>query len=150
MVKGADKQRIVGIPFKKGVSGNPKGRPKKDVCITSWLKEFANKSITAPIDAKNLTYAQAAALSAWKAAAKGELDNYNFIIERIEGKTLTTIDMTSKGNELKGTTIFQIVNEETKNLVARIESGERTNVEANLDIPAERPVLPEPHNTPVS
>jgi hypothetical protein len=74
------------IPFQKGISGNPKGRPRKEVCITSWLKEFADKSITAPIDAKNLTYAQAAALSAWKAAAKGELQEYNFIIERIEGR----------------------------------------------------------------
>ena len=97
----ADKHQIIGIPFQKGVSGNPKGRPRKEVCITTWLKEFADKSITAPIDAKNLTYAQAAALSAWKAAAKGDLPEYNFIIERIEGKSLTTVDVTSKGEALK-------------------------------------------------
>ncbi len=70
----------------KGISGNPNGKPKKEYCITSWLKEYSTQLISAPIDPKKLTYAQAAALSAWKAAAKGELDNYNFIIERIEGK----------------------------------------------------------------
>ena len=134
MVEKLDKQTNLnrGNPnWKKGVSGNNAGRPKKEVCVTSWLKEYAGQLLSKPIDASKLTYAQAAALSAWKSAAKGELDNYNFIIERIEGKTTTTIDMTSKGNELKGTTVFQIVNEETKNLIARIERGERTN-EGNL------------------
>ena len=135
--------------FKKGQSGNPSGRPKKEVCVTSWLKEYAGQQISKPIDASKLTYAQAAALSAWKAAAKGELDNYNFIIERIEGKTPTTIDMTSKGNELKGTTVFQIVNEETKNLVARIERGERTDLAIDNNLPAERGSLPEPTETPL-
>ena len=149
MTEGADKQRIIGKPFEKGHSGNIKGRPKKEVCVTSWLKEYAGQLLSKPIDASKLTYAQAAALSAWKAAAKGELDNYNFIIERIEGKTTTTIDMTSKGNELKGTTVFQIINEETKNLVARIERGERTDLAIDNNLPAERGSLPEPTETPL-
>lgn len=83
---------------------NPAGRPKKEVCVTSWLKEYASQLIAKPIDASKLTYAQAAALSAWKAAAKGELDKYNFIIERIEGKVVLqqAIDLTTKGKEING------------------------------------------------
>ena len=54
--------------------------------MTSWLKEYAGQKVTAPIDAKNLTYAQAAALSAWRSAAQGDLAEYNFIIDKIEGK----------------------------------------------------------------
>jgi len=29
-------------PFKKGQSGNPKGRPKKELCLTDILREQAN------------------------------------------------------------------------------------------------------------
>jgi len=124
MSKNADKQRIIGIPFVKGVSGNPKGRPRKEVCITSWLKEFADKSISAPIDAKKLTYAQAAALSAWKSAAKGQLSEYTFIIERIEGKVTQGVDVTSKGNEIKPT--INVVSNTAKVLTEEIIAGEGT------------------------
>ena len=141
--KKADKQHVIGIPFQKGVSGNPKGRPRKEVCITTWLKEFADKSITAPIDARNLTYAQAAALSAWKAAAKGDLPEYNFIIERIEGKAISQIDVTSKGEQLKTNAVFNIVNPDTKILLARLESGEREpRLEPNTNLSSEPERLP--------
>lgn len=79
-------------PFKKGeASGNPEGRPPKPVCVTSWLKEYADHKISEQIDPKTLTFAQAAALSAWKEAAKGDLSQYNFIIDRIEGKVTLPI-----------------------------------------------------------
>lgn len=32
------KKRIVGRPFQKGVSGNPKGRPKGSISLTSVIK----------------------------------------------------------------------------------------------------------------
>ena len=105
MVEKLDKQTNLnrGNPnWKKGVSGNNAGRPKKEVCVTSWLKEYAGQQISKPIDASKLTYAQAAALSAWKAAAKGELDNYNFIIERIEGKITQKTDITTGGEKING------------------------------------------------
>ena len=89
-------------PFKKGASGNPNGKPAKPICVTSWLKEYANQRIVAKIDPATLTYAQAAALSAWKAAAKGDLAEYNFIIDRLEGKVVQQqqIDLTTKGKGL--------------------------------------------------
>jgi len=146
MAKNADKQRIVGIPFVKGISGNPKGRPRKEVCITSWLKEFADKSITAPIDAKNLTYAQAAALSAWKAAAKGDLPEYNFIIERIEGKAVTQVDLTSKGEQLRGPAVYNIINPDTKVLIERLENSGRP--QSDTDISPESKQLSQSQNTP--
>jgi|ERR1035437_3620885 hypothetical protein len=139
-----NKQANAGT-FKPGQTGNPNGRPKKQVCVTSWLKEYAATKITKQIDVKNLTYAQAAALSAWKAAAKGDLPEYNFIIERIEGKVINPIDMTSKGNEIKPANIFQIISEETKTILARIENGERTErLETNTDIQPEQPGIPRP------
>ncbi len=89
-------------PWPVGNHANPNGRPKKEVCVTSWLKEYADKLISEAIDAKNLTYAQAAALSAWKAAAKGELAQYNNIVDRIEGKVGEKLDLTTKGEAING------------------------------------------------
>ena len=86
--------------FKKGQSGNPNGKPKKEVCVTSWLKEYADTNSHENIDVTKLTYAQAAALSAWKKAARGDLAQYNFIIDRIEGKVKEKHDISMSG-ELK-------------------------------------------------
>jgi hypothetical protein len=146
-----DKQIKISTKYHKGQSGNPNGRPKKQVCVTSWLKEYASALISSPIDANNLTFAQAAALSAWKKAAKGELDNYNFIIERIEGKAVTQVDVTSKGEQLKSNAIFNIVNPDTKVLIERLEHGGRqTTTELNGDISQEPKQLLESANTPIS
>jgi type IV secretory pathway protease TraF len=93
------------------------GRPKKEVCITSWLKEYADQKITKPIDSKNLTFAQAAALNMWKDAVKGDLQKYNFIVERIEGKVQQQVDITTKGNELKTQSIYNLVSLSEQELI---------------------------------
>ncbi len=113
---------------------NYAGRPKKLVCVTSWLKEYASELISKPFDVKKLTYAQAAALSAWKAAVKGELAEYNFIIERIEGRLPNPIDLTSKGNEIKQSPIIQVLDLETKELYL---NGRRSILETNDNIQKE-------------
>jgi len=128
--------------YKPGQSGNPKGRPKKEVCITSWLKEYAAKLISDPIDPKTLTYAQAAAYSLWKAAAKGNLPEYTFIVERCEGKLVQGVDMTSKGDAIKAPTTIQVVDIETKNLLTRVQNGERTQLENNQNIQGQPASLP--------
>jgi hypothetical protein len=91
------------------------GRPKKEVCVTSWLKEYASSKITNPIEAKNLTFAQAAALQTWKAAAKGDLESYEFIINRIEGKLPLKVDsdikITQNMKELTDEQLIEIINE---------------------------------------
>jgi hypothetical protein len=82
--------------YAKGESGNPGGKPPKAVCITSWLKEYADRNSTIQIDSKNLTFAQAAALSLWRNAAKGEVNSYNVIADRIEGKAMQAIELSGK------------------------------------------------------
>jgi len=37
--KTAKKQRVIGKPFPKGVSGNPNGRPKGTISITAAIKK---------------------------------------------------------------------------------------------------------------
>ena len=47
-------------------------------------------------------------------------------------------DLTSGGEPLKITPIYQIINIETQNVLTRIQNGERTDVEANNNLPTER------------
>jgi hypothetical protein len=75
---------------------NPNGRPPKPVCLTSWLKEYAELNIAAKIDPKNLTYAQTSALMAWRKAAQGDIGAYSFITDRIEGKAMQAVELTGK------------------------------------------------------
>jgi len=79
---------------------NPNGRPPKAVCITSWLKEYADRCIVEKVAPETLTYAQAAALKAWQQAVKGDLSYYNFICDRTEGKVGERVDVTSKGEAI--------------------------------------------------
>ena len=56
----------------------------------------------------------------------------------------TRQDITTKGEALKGTTIFNIVNPQTKDLLSSLENGEREpkQLESNTDISSEPIGLP--------
>jgi hypothetical protein len=75
---------------------NPKGRPPKPVCLTSWLKEYAELGISEKVDPKTLTYAQTSALMAWRKAAQGDIGAYSFITDRIDGKAMQAVELTGK------------------------------------------------------
>ena len=80
----------------KNLEINRNGRPIKNVCITSWLKEYADQKITKIVDTKTLTFAQASALNMWKEAVKGDLQKYEFIVNRIEGKIADKLEVEDK------------------------------------------------------
>ena len=73
----AKKTKLVGrrkLPpkdkrWKKGVSGNPRGRPKKEDCITDLLREESAK--VCPSDPKQRTWEQINVTSLIQLAAKG-------------------------------------------------------------------------------
>ena len=99
----------------KGVSGNAGGRPKKEICITSWLKEYATQKIKSVTEIKTmvtqgkLTYAQMAAMMAWNKAAQGDLDEYEFIINRIEGKLKDSVDLTMRNDNVEDLTTAELM-----------------------------------------
>jgi len=72
-------------PAKKGESRNPKGRPKKDVCIPDILRDLLSKNL--PDDKKN-TYLTQICFVAIEQAVNGDKDARNWIADRTEGKAI--------------------------------------------------------------
>jgi len=86
----AKRKRGPGKPFKAGQSGNPNGRPKKALCITSQLKEVLDDvPLQLPNGTPNkdkLTWARIIAEQAVREAAKGSASILKEILDRSEGK----------------------------------------------------------------
>ena len=90
-ITGGDKQannnRYKGLKprWKKGESGNPKGRPPKDISITSLVKEILEQE-----GAGGKTHAQLVAEAMVKLAEdchfKGNVAAIKELLERVEGK----------------------------------------------------------------
>src|SRR5262249_1017773 len=79
--------------WRPGQSGNPNGRPKKETCLTTLLKEELERPVTDPnllemVGAKvgDVTWAQMIAIALIRKAAKGNERAAEIIFDRTEGK----------------------------------------------------------------
>ena len=79
----------------KGQSGNPKGRPKKEVCITELIRTFGKTFYN---EEERITYYKQMTKKLWEKAAEGDMAAINFIAERTEGKAKQQIDIEHTGN----------------------------------------------------
>lgn len=86
----ATKQRVVGKPFKKGVSGNPKGRPKG----SSSLKDILRRIGIEELEGSDMTKDEAIMRKVYKLAFDGQPWAVQFIADRKEGKPHQSIDIT--------------------------------------------------------
>jgi hypothetical protein len=77
-------------PFKKGQSGNPKGRPPKEFCIPDILRDQGNL-ITDKRTKK--TFYEKMCLIAWEQASKGDHQARTWISDRLEGKPAQSLNM---------------------------------------------------------
>ena len=89
----ADKQhinskRVVGKPFKKGQSGNPKGRPKMEVCIPDILRSILQEKIG---EGEKITRLEAILKKVVKMAYDGDHGAIDFLADRTEGKAVETV-----------------------------------------------------------
>lgn len=92
-------------PFKKGQCGNPNGRPKGVLNSKTILERFLSieKEMTNPLsnETENLTIAELIALKQISNALNGDLPAYKEIIDRIEGKTQSKVDVTTDGEKMQ-------------------------------------------------
>lgn len=86
--------------WKPGQSGNPNGRPKKDVCITSIVKDILDKPANLPPGApkflEGCTWAELIAYNMVIETAKINPPILRELLDRIEGKVKTPIEATGK------------------------------------------------------
>ena len=84
-------------PWKKGQSGNPKGRPKKADCLTSLLKEEIEK--VDPEDKDGRTHMEMIVDATMRLAKNGNATALKEIWERMDGKVRDKLELTG-GAEL--------------------------------------------------
>src|SRR5207245_7462520 len=72
--------------WKKGASGNPRGRPKKQDCLSQLLREEIQK--ICPADREKRTWKQLIVLATLQLAMKGSRTELKEVWERVDGKVL--------------------------------------------------------------
>ncbi len=77
--------------WKKGQSGNPKGRPKKADCLTSLLKEEIEK--VDPRDRHKRTYRELIVIATMRLAMKGNAAALREVWDRMDGKVKDEVEM---------------------------------------------------------
>ena len=77
-------------PFPKGVSGNPRGRPKTAALSQAYREKLAELY---PRDPKGRTYAQVIADNIVKKAVKGNLSAASEIADRVEGRPRQSLEL---------------------------------------------------------
>ena len=83
--------------WKKGVSGNPRGRPKKRDSLTSLLKEEIAK--ICPADREKRSWKELIVRATLQLAMKGNPTALKEVWERLDGKILQTERVQLSGTE---------------------------------------------------
>ena len=77
--------------FKKGVSGNPNGRPKKADCLTDIMREKLAEAVVG-----NLTRAELVVVATIELAMKGNAAALKEVWERMDGKVKDKLELDDK------------------------------------------------------
>lgn len=83
------------MAFKKGQSGNPKGRPSDGTSWAAVLEKIGGEKIGSGKD--ELTKKEAVARKLWGEAAKGQPWAINALMDRLDGKPKQAMDIDHNG-----------------------------------------------------
>lgn len=89
------KKPPVGKRFKKGTSGNPKGRPPKEFALNDHIREIANQ----PIGKTKKTMLESVVNTVYQEALSGNMTAVNFLADRILGKPSQQIGIKDVSDE---------------------------------------------------
>lgn len=93
----------VATRWKKGTSGNPRGRPRKQDCLTTLLQEEIQK--ICPADRENRTWKHLIVRATLQLAMKGNATALKEVWDRLDGKVLQTERLLLEGELGKQVTI---------------------------------------------
>ena len=93
--------------WKKGVSGNPRGRPKKQDSLTSLLKAEIKK--ICPADRQKRTWEELMVLATLQLAMKGNAAALKEIWERLDGKISQSgkLEFGANGKEIRISVVYE-------------------------------------------
>lgn len=125
--KTAPKQqkRVIGVPFKKGVSGNPNGRPPGTKNLTTAVRE----ALLALHDGTEKPYQQLLVERILKLAIEGDTTMIKILWEQLDGRPAQKIIGTLTG--VMATT--QVSNVKAKKLIAEFNAALRADLNAQDD-----------------
>ncbi len=111
--------------FKKGVSGNPEGRPSKEDCLTSIMKEKLAE--VDPKDANKLTRAELVVVATIELAKKGNAAALKEVWERSDGKVKDKLEVKETSGMSDQAVLLSEVStlEELKDMQKRIRDHQR-------------------------
>ncbi len=100
-------KKVRGVPFKKGQSGNPAGRPPGSISLLTILKQILDDVVKDPKNIDKKTYARLLVEKQLKQA----IDNGNEQVQKliwnyIEGLPKGSFDVTSLGEKIEGVVIL--------------------------------------------
>ena len=98
------------IPFKKGQSGNPSGRPKgslnRSTIAKKWLEVFSQEELEDG-EVKWLSNEEAITLALIRKARNGDVNAYKALMDSAYGTAKDTVDINS--NETKSIDFKQLI-----------------------------------------
>jgi hypothetical protein len=98
--------------WKKGTSGNPRGRPKKQDCLTQLLREEIQK--ICPADREKRKWKELIVRATLQLAMKGNATALKEVWERLDGKVLQTEKLQLGGTDGKQVTIEVVYKDQPK------------------------------------
>ena len=130
--------------WQKGQSGNPNGRPPKERTLVTHIERYlvmTQEQLKTEAAKLNLTIAQYLAVK-YLLDCSTHPTHTDKLMDRLYGAAQTAVDVTSKGNEIKQSRIYNIIVPETKLLLEKLEHEGR--MEPHPDISPEPKQLSQP------
>jgi hypothetical protein len=93
--KNRQKRKAPKTAWKPGQSGNPNGRPKKEYCISDWIREKGE----ARTKMDRTRYEELSEV-VWARALSADIGFVNIILDRLEGKSIDRIAIKNDDDDL--------------------------------------------------